>query len=245
MNKKIKGGIDAPLVPLSYLVVGFLSLLIYFYNRPYPFAWMTVVYGLAMIGGGIIFLHTSLRGKYLIWDKIIASLTIPQNAHILDLGCGHGAVLIKFAQKINKPGRVVGVNLWHSSDQSHNSENETKENLALLGLTNKTELLTADMSDLPLTDHSFDFVVSSLAFHNIKPQQKREQALREACRVLKTGGKLVIVDTGNNLKEYCRILKEEHFTDIYTAQAGFNGWWTGPWMRTSIIQAKKSADATV
>ncbi len=238
-QNKIDFGIDAPLVPIMYFVVGIIALLAYSFDHSYPFAWVLLIYGMFMIAGGAIFLHTSLRGKFLIWNKIIDNLNIAQSPKILDLGCGHGAVLIEFARKIHKPGKVVGVDLWRNVDQANNSSNVTRRNLELAGAADKVDLITADMSDLPLKSESFDIVVSSLAFHNIHPKKRRSKALYEACSVLKSGGQLIIVDTGNHFKDYRAILEEQNFHNIIIKSAGFNGWWTGPWMSTSIIQAEK------
>ena len=38
-------------------------------------------------------------------------LVIPEDSIILDLGTGHGLVLIKFASKISSEGHVTGIDL--------------------------------------------------------------------------------------------------------------------------------------
>ena len=50
------------------------------------------------------------------------------------------------------------------------------------------------MRQLPFADGSFDVGVSSLAIHNVAGAGERARVLREAVRVLKKGGKLVIAD---------------------------------------------------
>ena len=232
---KIKSGLDAPGVPMVYFLAGILFLGIGIFIR----SWESLIFALLLIIGGLIYLHTSFSGKFIIWDKIIRSLNISKHAKILDLGCGHGAVLIKLAFKISSLGKAVGVDLWHKADQANNSLLAAKDNLKLANVENKTQLITADMAKLPLKNRSFDLVVSSFAFHNIHPRKKRARALGEAGRVLKPGGKLIIVDTGHSFRQYRKILEQQNLTKVKIIQAGFNGWWTGPWMSTSIIQAEK------
>ncbi|WP_199876683.1 class I SAM-dependent methyltransferase [Bacillus smithii] len=88
-------------------------------------------------------------------------------------------------------------------------------------------------------DNIYDYVFSSLAIHNIKNKQGREKAVREAFRVLKPGGTLVIVDIVRT-KEYLNVLKDLSVANVSHTLAGWKGWWTGPWMPTHIIVAKKS-----
>jgi ubiquinone/menaquinone biosynthesis C-methylase UbiE len=50
------------------------------------------------------------------------------------------------------------------------------------------------MRRMPFEDGSFDGVVSSAAIHNIHPADGRTQAIGEAVRVLRPGGRLVVAD---------------------------------------------------
>ncbi|GKS81077.1 type 11 methyltransferase [Ligilactobacillus pabuli] len=239
--KKINRGIDAPLVPLIFILASLMALFFWITYRAYPFAWLNSLFAIAMLAGAVIFLHTSLRGKYQIWEQLTSELTIPKDAKILDLGCGHGLNLIKFAQLISPTGKVVGVDLWRSVDQSKNSRAATVKNLIAANVQQKVSLKTADMADLPFGDETFNFVISSLAFHNIKPAAKRQRALQEAIRVLQPGGQLLLVDTGHYFKQYQAVLAAHNLTNIQLTSAGVNGWWTGPWMRTMILTAQKAA----
>ena len=70
-------------------------------------------------------------------------LVIPEDSIILDLGTGHGLVLIKFASKISSEGHVTGIDLWKNSFKS------TQQLLQEKNLENRSDLKTADMIELP------------------------------------------------------------------------------------------------
>jgi len=56
------------------------------------------------------YLHTTLRGKFLVWAELLDSLGLRGDERILDLGCGRGAVLLLAAQHLTT-GRAVGLDL--------------------------------------------------------------------------------------------------------------------------------------
>jgi ubiquinone/menaquinone biosynthesis C-methylase UbiE len=145
---------------------------------------------LAILG---FYLHGTLRGKFVLWAELLDSLNLRGDERILDMGCGRGAVLLMAAQHLTT-GRAVGVDLWRTIDQSGNSAEATQRNAVAEGVADRVELHTGDMMALPFEDNSFDLVLSSLAVHNISGRAGREKAISEAVRVLRPGGRLMIVD---------------------------------------------------
>lgn len=61
-------------------------------------------------------------------------------------------------------------------------------------MTDRIRLVDGDMTELPFPDASFDLVLACLAVHNLHPTARREQAIREAIRVLRPGGQVAVVD---------------------------------------------------
>ncbi|GAO99308.1 class I SAM-dependent methyltransferase [Fructobacillus ficulneus] len=243
MWKTLKNkGLDAPLVPISYIVGGLIAAGFGLaFKQSYSGALWTVLYGLAMVLAGGIFVHTSIRGKGLIWDSILKQIQINPTDQVLDLGTGHGLVLLKFAAKLSASGHATGIDFWRQSDQSANSLQNTQAIIAEQGFSEIAEVLTADMTDLPFANQTYNFVVSSMAIHNIKPAAARKKALKEAVRVLAKNGILIIVDTGHHKHEYIAVLKSLGLKIESSKTYGIAGWWTGPWMPTYAVIAKQTA----
>src|SRR5262245_45313135 len=112
-------------------------------------------------------LHTSRRGKFVVWSELLDQLNLQGHEWILDLGCGRGAVLLLAARRLTT-GKAVGVDLWRRQDQSGNAAEATWRNARAEGVADRVELHTADMSALPFVAGSFDVVVSNVAIHNIR-----------------------------------------------------------------------------
>jgi arsenite methyltransferase len=238
-------GIDAPWVPLMwagfglvFLIIGVLDVL---FSRPSPTRNINllIAFGGAAIwfAGSAIYLHSSLRGKFVVWAELLDGLALTGTEKVLDLGCGHGAVAILAAQRVRN-GSVVGIDLWRSIDQSGNSAAATEANLALNGVADRVHLDTGDMQELPYADESFDLATASLAIHNISAKDGRAKAVTEAVRVLRPGGRLLIVDL-RRVPEYAVILRGLGVTVNEQRRAGWRIWWSGPWVSTSILLATK------
>jgi len=174
---------------------------------------------LAVLG---FYLHATLRGKFLLWAKLLDDLGLRGDECILDLGCGRGAVLLLAAQHLTT-GRAVGVDLWRRVDQSGNPAEATRRNAVAEGVADRVELHTADMTALPFPDDGFDVVVSSLAIHNIPRRSGREKAIDEAVRVLRPGGRLMIADV-RGTRQYQGRLVQVGMRDVSRRVLGWRFW---------------------
>jgi ubiquinone/menaquinone biosynthesis C-methylase UbiE len=137
------------------------------------------------------------------------------------------------------PGRTaIGVDLWRRGDQSGNDAAATLRNAAAEGVVDRVEVRTADMTALPFTDNTFDVVLSNLAVHNAKERAARDQAVNEAARVLRPGGRLLIADL-RATNRYCRRLRSLGMLDVTRRSLGWRMWWSGPWLPTMLVTATK------
>ena len=143
--------------------------------------------GAVMAGSAASYLYSTGPGKRAIWAQLLDEVGLRGDEHVLDVGCGRGAVLMLVARRL-PAGRAVGADVWRRRDQSGNSRAAAERNAAAEGVRDRVELVDADARDLPFASASFDLVVSSLALSNIREADGRAQALREAVRVLRPGG---------------------------------------------------------
>lgn len=192
----------------------------------------------AIILAGILafYLHTTLRGKFATWHDLLGAQSWRGDEHVLDLGCGRGAVLLMVAGHLPR-GRATGIDIWSSKDQSGNGIEVTTRNAASEGVADRVDLKTGDMRALPFADASFDLVVSNVAIHNISARVGRDRAIEEAWRVLRPGGKLLIADIGKTL--YYQQCLAAHGISSQRHSLGWRMWWGGPWMPTVLLTASK------
>lgn len=103
---------------------------------------------------------------------------------VLDIGSGGGLDSLVAARMVGPGGKVVGLDL------SPEMISRAYENLKQTDLAN---VVFQEFSgeDLPFEDGSFDVVISNGVF-NLIPGKGR--MLKEACRVLKPNGRLLIAD---------------------------------------------------
>jgi ubiquinone/menaquinone biosynthesis C-methylase UbiE len=151
-------------------------------------------------------------------DRLLDSLSLAGTERVLDVGCGRGLLLIGASKRVPK-GRVVGLDLWRTMDQSGNSPDVTRANAAAEGAPDNITLETGDMTKMPFEDAMFDLVVSSWAIHNVPTEEGRTATLREIARVLKPGGRVAILDIGPG-RTYARPLKEAGLSDVKTSLDG-------------------------
>ena len=212
-------GIDAPYGPAFMAVMAALelALAVSFGNVRNLLAALFI---LAILG---IYLHGTLRGKFVVWAKLLDSLDLRGDERILDMGCGRGAVLLMAAQHLTT-GRAVGVDLWRSADQSGNASEATQRNAVAEGVADRVELYTGDMTALPFEDNKFDVVVSSLAIHNISGRAGREKAIDEAMRVLRPGGRLMIADIRATRQHEAQLAKLG-MSEVARRRLGWQPWW--------------------
>ena len=128
---------------------------------------------------------------------------------VLDLGTGTGRILALLSARAN---RAVGIDL------SREMLAVARANLERLGLRN-WQIRQGDLYGLPLGDASFDLAVMHLVLHYIEDPA---DAIVETARVLRPGGRLLIVDFAAHGIETLRQEQRHRWLGFTDGQIG--GW---------------------
>lgn len=116
-------------------------------------------------------------------DRVLAESGPRAHEEVVDIGCGTGLLALEFARRARK--------VW-ALDLSPGMVEAIGRNAADRGLGNIVAL-QADARSLPLPDESVDIAASCYTLHHVGDDGK-VMALEEAWRVLRPGGRLVVID---------------------------------------------------
>ena len=123
-------------------------------------------------------------GLHRVWKRYTITLANPQpGQQVLDIAGGTGDLSRAFAQRVGPTGRVV------HTDINEAMLREGRNRLLDEGLVLPT--MVCDAEKLPFANNSFDIV--SVAF-GLRNMTHKDQALAEMRRVLKPGGKLLVLE---------------------------------------------------
>jgi ubiquinone/menaquinone biosynthesis C-methylase UbiE len=104
----------------------------------------------------------------------------------LDIGCGPGFLSCELAREVSPRGGVVAI------DESADMLVASAERARQEAVADRVRLVRGDATRLPFRPASFDFVVAVQVYLYVPDVVG---ALAEAARVLRPGGRLVVVDT--------------------------------------------------
>jgi SAM-dependent methyltransferase len=208
-------GIDAPVAVRNLFIVatlGVISLItlrLGVWSRQdlvAVIAWPLMWAGLGSAAMASWMTYDSKIGKVREREDYLDKIAWRGDERVLDVGCGLGLFLIGAAKRLST-GRAVGIDKWQQEDLSGNCAEGTLDNARIEGVADKVEVHTGDARKLPFDDASFDVVLSSGALHNIYDAGGRQTAVREIARVLKSGGRVLIVDV-RHLRQYAVTLRD-------------------------------------
>lgn len=124
---------------------------------------------------------------------------------ILDAACGTGDFSIAIARKAESGSSVAGVDL------SEKMLEVMQDKLCREGLQDRVRIRQGNCERLPFESGCFDRVTIAFGIRNV---ENRETALKEFLRVLKPGGKLVILELSEPSLPFVRKLYNLYFDHI-------------------------------
>jgi demethylmenaquinone methyltransferase/2-methoxy-6-polyprenyl-1,4-benzoquinol methylase/phosphoethanolamine N-methyltransferase len=146
-------------------------------------------------------LHNATRGHVIHWAPlydlafgrflrrthaaVVELAAVRSGERVLDVGCGTGSLAVALKASAGPRGSVLGV------DASKEMIDVARRNVTKAGVDVSVQVGLAEA--LPFPDETFDLVVSQLAIHHLPGDLKRA-AFTEMRRVLKSGGRCLIID---------------------------------------------------
>lgn len=151
------------------------------------------------------------------WQSLAAALAAGfAGQNVADLGSGEGALTLMLARH----ARVTAVDL------SPAMLREVKQRARKLGLADRVSTVEGDLETLPIKDRTFDTVFLSQTLHHAA---RPPHAIREAARILKAGGQMILLDLARHDHEWVR----EKWADQWL---GFDDEALAGWIRDAGLQ---------
>ena len=152
----------------------------------------------------------------------VALASLREGETVLDLGSGAGFDSFLAANKVGKKGKVIGV------DMTPEMLEKARLNAKKGGYDN-VEFRLGEIENLPAADNSVDVVISNCVI-NLAPDKGK--VFREAFRVLKPGGRLMVSDM---------VLLKELPDSIKNSIQAYIGCLSGAMMKDDYLEAIKAA----
>lgn len=125
-------------------------------------------------------------GIHRLWKRFTIELSGVRPGHcVLDLAGGTGDLAAKFSKLVGPQGQVV------LADINESMLRVGRDKLTDLGLVSNIEYTQANAEALPFPDNTFDCITIAFGLRNVTD---KDAALRSMLRVLKPGGRLLVLE---------------------------------------------------
>jgi ubiquinone/menaquinone biosynthesis C-methylase UbiE len=120
-------------------------------------------------------------------ETLVGLARLTDGERVLDVGCGTGSLAIVAKRHVGATGEVVGID----ASPPMVARARAKTRRAGIDVSFKDGVAEA----LPFPDAQFDVVLSTMMLHHL-PRKARQECAREIRRVLRPGGRVLVVDFG-------------------------------------------------
>jgi ubiquinone/menaquinone biosynthesis C-methylase UbiE len=197
MGQRPDYGLDSPAIVAVELVLGAVAVLaaalLWVLHAPLLMGIAVLLVGGYFLLNALGMIRYSRWGKLRISERALGLIPWRGDEQVLDVGCGRGLLLVGAAHHLTT-GRAVGVDRWIRGALSGNGPEAARRNAALEGVADRVVLQDGDARELPFAESTFDVVISNFVVHEMDSRAERERMLQEIVRVLRPGGRLVLVD---------------------------------------------------
>jgi demethylmenaquinone methyltransferase/2-methoxy-6-polyprenyl-1,4-benzoquinol methylase len=125
-------------------------------------------------------------GIHRLWKRVTIQMSGVRAGHkVLDIAGGTGDLAAKFSSIVGPEGTVV------LADINDSMLKVGRDRLVDRGITDNVRFSQADAQHLPFPDNTFDVITIAFGLRNVTD---KDMALRSMLRVLKPGGKLLVLE---------------------------------------------------
>lgn len=125
-------------------------------------------------------------GIHRLWKRVTIEMSGVRPGHtVLDIAGGTGDLTAKFSRIVGPEGTVV------LADINDSMLKVGRDRLVDRGITDNVHFSQADAQYLPFPDNTFDVITIAFGLRNVTD---KDMALRSMLRVLKPGGKLLVLE---------------------------------------------------
>jgi demethylmenaquinone methyltransferase/2-methoxy-6-polyprenyl-1,4-benzoquinol methylase len=125
-------------------------------------------------------------GVHRLWKRVTIEMSgVRPGHHVLDIAGGTGDLAAKFSKIVGPQGTVV------LADINDSMLKVGRDRLVDRGITDNVRFSQADAQYLPFPDNTFDVITIAFGLRNVTD---KDMALRSMLRVLKPGGKLLVLE---------------------------------------------------
>ncbi len=134
------------------------------------------------------------------WRRLTTEVCLEAKpSRVLDIGCGTGDLTVNIAQLATQGTEIIGL------DYSLPMLVKARQKTAKAGVIQKVRFVEGEASRLPFPRASFDVAAISFAFRNLTYKNPVAPAhLAEVLRILKPGGRYVIVESSQPENNFIR-----------------------------------------